>query len=159
MVVGLALLQAWSVMGQNVQDSLTLSSEVDAPAALTDFLNDTVNKTVNETVNDTVTEPPVDANLTATQSAFLDLPVNQSLIDTNLTTTASQGAFLDLPVNQSLIDTIDPGTLTQREFILGEPVESPVPFFKKGQMMGSESAGPSPETAPSFYQKGRMMGT
>ena len=155
MVVALALLQAWSVMGQNIQDSLTLSSEVDAPAALTDFLNDTVNDTVNETV----TAPPLDANLTATQSAFLDLPVNQSLIDTNLTTTASQGAFLDLPVNQSLIDTTAPGTLTQREFVLGEPVVAPEPFFKKGQMMGSGTFSSSAEPAPSFYQKGQMMGT
>jgi hypothetical protein len=81
----------------------------------------------------------VDANLstTSSQGAFLDLPINESLIDTNLSLTSSQAAFLDGPVNESLIDTTAPGSLIQREFLLGEPVEAPEPFYKKGQMMGT----------------------
>lgn len=105
---------------------------------------------------------PIDTNLSATssQNAFLDLPVNNSLIDTNLSTTASQGAFLDQDVNESLmIDTIDPGTVTMREFLTGEPVTEPAPFFKKGEMMGSATDDSEAEEPSSFFKKGQMMGT
>ncbi len=141
-----------------MQDTLSLDSEVDAPAALTDFLNNSDNG------SDNVTEPVdlVDDNrsTTSSQDAFLDLPINNSLIDTNLSTTASQGAFLDQDVNESLIDTTAPGTDTQLEFLLGEPVATPTPFFKKGQMMGSAaSEDASADQPPAFFKKHQMMGT
>ncbi|MGB3943673.1 MAG: hypothetical protein WBK88_02640 [Methanothrix sp.] len=158
-IVALAVFQAWSVMGQDVQDPLSLSSPVDAPAALTDFLNDTVNATVNDTVNATVDTPLVDLNLslTSSQAAFLDVPVNETLIDTNLSLTSSQAAFLDVPVNETLIDTVAPGTLTQREFLTGQPVETTEPFYMKGRMMGSGSPSSTAEQPPSAYTKGQMM--
>jgi hypothetical protein len=135
MVAALALLQAWSVIGQETQESLSLGSEVEAPAALEDFLNDTSNDTVNDTVNDTL----IDTNLTATasQSDFLDMPVNDTLIDTNLTATASQSAFLDQPVNDSLIDTSLDITSSMMEFLTGEPVAAETSFYTKGKMMGT----------------------
>jgi hypothetical protein len=159
MVATLALLQAWSVIGQEMQDSLTPDSELEAPEALTDFLADSDNETVNDTLNDTVNETLIDTNLstTSSQDAFLDLPVNASLIDTNLSTTASQSDFLDQPVNASLIDTSDPGTLTMREFLLGGPVEQPTSSYKKGAMMDSWTEESSAEAAPSSYTKGQPM--
>ncbi len=150
MVATLALMQAWSVIGQ-MQDSLTLDSELDAPNAIKDFLNDSVNDTVNETLVDT------NLSTTSSQNAFLDLPVNDSLIDTNLSTTASQGAFLDLPVNNSLIDTGYPATATQTAFLLDQPIQTPTSSYKKGEPMdsGSEDSSSQP---PSTYKKGQMMG-
>ena len=133
MVATLALLQAWSVIGQEMQDSLTLDSELDAPEAIKDFLNDT---TENDTVNDTV---------------------NDTLAETNLSTTASQTAFLDQPVNASLIDTTDPGTLTQKSFLLDEPIEEPVSSYKKGAMMDSWTEESSADTVSSSYTKGQPM--
>jgi hypothetical protein len=166
MVATLALLQAWSAIGQEMQDTLSLDSEVDAPAALTDFLNPLDRGSDNDSDNDSdnVTQPEdlVDTDLTttATQNAFLDVPVNKSLVDTDLTTTATQNAFLEQPFNESLIDTTAPGTLTQMEFLLGQTVAAPTPFYQKGQMMGS---GGSEETSadqpPAFFKKHQMMGT
>jgi hypothetical protein len=155
MVATLALLQAWSVIGQEGQDSLTLDSELEAPEAIKDFLNDSGNDTVNETVNATLAE--TNLTTTASQSDFLDLPVNESLIDTNLTTTASQSDFLDLPVNESLIDTAAPGTATMKAFLLDEPIEQPTSSYKKGQMMDSSSEESAAEATPSAYTKHQMM--
>jgi len=144
MIAALALLQVWSVIGQEAQESLSLGSEVDAPTALEDFLNNTPNNTINDTLNNTVnntvndTDALIDTNLTATasQSDFLDMPVNDSQIDTNLTTTASQSAFLDQPVNDSQIDTKIYVTSSMMEFLTGEPATEETPFFKKHEMMG-----------------------
>lgn len=167
MVAALALLQVWSVIGQeDMQESLSLDSEVDVTPALGEFRNvagnnGTDNASNNGSDNLTQAVDLVDDNrsATATQEDFLDKPVNQSLIDRNLTTTASQNAFLEEPVNESLIDITDPGTATMREFLIGEPVDTPAPFFKKGQMMGSATDDSEAEPAPSFFKKGQMMGT
>jgi len=157
MVATLALLQAWSAIGQEMQDTLSLDSEVDAPVALTDFLNGSDNNTDNKTQDAT----PVDTNrsTTSTQDAFLDLPVNASLIDTNRSTTSTQDAFLDLPVNASLIDTSYPATNTQLAFLLDQPIEQPTPSFKKHQMMDSGSEDSSASPPPSSYNKHQMMDT
>jgi len=157
MVATLALLQAWSAIGQEMQESLSLDSEVTAPVAITDFLNDTG----NDTDNDTQSAIPVDTNLstTDTQNAFLDLPVNQSLIDTNLSTTDTQSAFLDLPFDRGMIDTNLDVTSTQEEFLLDQPAETPGAFYQKHQMMGGiESEDSSADQTSSFFKKHQMMG-
>ena len=166
MVAALALLQVWSVIGQeDMQESLSLDSGVDVTPSLGEFRNGTNNVTDNSsnngTDNGTQAVDLVDTNLSTTvsQSDFLDMPVNESLIDRNLSTTASQNAFLEEPFNKSLIDTSDPGTVTMKEFLTGEPVTEPEPFFKKHQMMGSEANDSEAEQAPSFYHKHQMMGT
>jgi hypothetical protein len=166
MIAALALLQVWSVIGQEMQESLTLDSAVDVPAALESFRNNSNNATFNGsdngTDNGTQAVDLVDTNLSTTtsQNDFLDLPFNQSLIDRNLTTTASQNAFLEEPFNKSLIDTSDPGTVTMREFLLGESVTEPEPFFKKHQMIGSgTNDSEAAEQPPSFFKKHQMMGT
>jgi len=134
MVATLALLQAWSAIGQEMQDTLSLDSEVDAPVALTDFLNGSDNNTDNKTQDATP-------------------------VDTNRSTTSTQDAFLDLPVNASLIDTSYPATNTQLAFLLDQPIEQPTPSFKKHQMMDSGSEDSSASPPPSSYNKHQMMDT
>ena len=134
MVATLALLQAWSAIGQEMQESLSLDSEVTAPVAITDFLNDTDNNTDNDT-----------------QSA---IPV-----DTNLSTTDTQSAFLDLPFDRGMIDTNLDVTSTQEEFLLDQPAETPGAFYQKHQMMGGiESEDSSADQTSSFFKKHQMMG-
>lgn len=161
MVAALALLQVWSVIGQETQESLSLGSEVEVPTTLEDFLNDTSNNTVNDTVNDTL----IDTNLTTTasQSDFLDMPVNDTQIDRNLTTTESQNAFLGEPVDDSLIDTNLDITGSMWAFLFDEPATAETPFYTKGQMMGGGITNLSEEeevsSSSSFYTKHQMMGT
>jgi hypothetical protein len=165
MVAALALLQVWSVVGQeDVQDILGLDSGRNVSVALNEFLdaeNETINDTLNDTANESLNESLLDTNFstTASQEDFLDQPVNQSLIDRNLTTTASQNAFLEEPFNKSLIDTSIAITSSMWAFLFDEPAEAPAPFFKKGQMMGSGANDSEAEQAPSFFKKGQMMGT
>jgi len=163
MVATLALLQAWSVIGQEMQDPLNPNSELEATEVIIDFLNESDNDSLNDTLNETENAIPIDTNLSTTdsQNAFLDLPVNVSLIDTNLSTTDSQSAFLDLPVNASLIDTGLDLTDTQSEFLLDQPIDTPAPFYKKGQLMGTttESNDSSASQATAFFKKHQMMGT
>ena len=157
-VAVLALLQAWSVIGQD----LTLDSPLDAPAALTAFLNESGNETgnitVNNTVNDTANMTAVDANMTTTasQQDFLDQPVNDTAVDTNLTTTASQQDFLDQPVNESRISGLEPSwTSSIYAFLMDEPMEEPEPLYTRGQMMSEETSTASSDNP---YKRGEMMG-
>lgn len=161
MVAALALLQVWSVIGQETQESLSLDSEADVPEALADFMNDSNNGTDNDTL-------PVDlaadnGTMTTSQSDFLDMPVNQSQIDRNLTTTESQNAFLEEPVDDSLIDTSIDITGSMWAFLFDEPATAETPFYTKGQMMGGGTTNLSEEaevsSSSSFYTKHQMMGT
>ena len=144
MIAMLAMSQAWSVIGQL---DLSPDSEVELTDSMKAFLNETEDLDTSGLVEDAsilnlTNETAPDINIIGTPSLeqFMEMPINESTLDSTFAVTGSMWDFLKgddttapLYTSESMVDMNTTWTNTQRMFLGLPPVET-APRYTKHEM-------------------------